>query len=155
METVYTSDISWIFGIIIFSLLLSLVGIASSVFLGLCVYSDARFKNVKNPAMWGLLSGFLGWIPAIIYLVIRSQQSPKPCQRCFDLLPPGAVFCNICGTPVYQPGPEELAVFDKRRKRFLILWIASYVLTIVAVFFFIGFIFYWVNDMVNTGNYYN
>ena len=134
--------------ILLFALFLFLIEIASGVFLGLCVYNDAQYKGVKNPSMWGLLSGFLGWIPAVIYLAMRSQQSAKRCERCFAPLLPGAAACAACGLPVYSSAPEQSETFHKRSKTFLILWIVSISLVLVATIGLLVYVFSTMNSII-------
>ena len=63
-------------------LLISLVlAIGSQVMLALCIYNDAKARGDQNAVLFAVLSGVLGIIPAIIYLVLRCRASP----RCFPL----------------------------------------------------------------------
>ena len=50
-------------GFIVVIILVSRLGIAAQVLLGLATYYDAKARGNSDPAMWGLLVGILGWIP--------------------------------------------------------------------------------------------
>lgn len=86
--------------IIFLACLLSIIGIAERVLLGLAAYNDARAKSNTDAVMWGLLVGFLGLIPGIIYLCIRnSARRYTVCQNCsfaHDATDPN---CPKCGAP--------------------------------------------------------
>ena len=47
-------------GMLVWVLLLLVIGVLESVFLGLCVYNDARLRQNENAALWGVLSGVFG-----------------------------------------------------------------------------------------------
>ena len=132
-------------------LLLPLLLIASAVFFGLAAYQDAKSLNRTDATMWGLLIGFLGLIPGIIYLCIR-KNAPRPtpmqqvCVNCRTPLYPGAQQCPACGAtqpppmypaPAYYPqaflSPEQCAVHHRLAKKFLIAAIILFCCAIVAI----------------------
>ena len=53
--------INALMGFIVVIILVSLLGIAAQVLLGLATYNDAKARGNSDPAMWGLLVGILGW----------------------------------------------------------------------------------------------
>lgn len=138
-------------GFSILGLVASLVSLAASVFLGLAVYYDAKSWNSDSAVMWGLLCGILGFIPAIIYLVIRSSsKSQIKCPRCRNKLPVGTQICYICQTPIQQmvqPSEAETLLYKKRAKLFLILMIVFNVLLIISIVMM--FVFMFTNVMKN------
>lgn len=113
---------------------LSLLSIASSVFLGLCVYNDARAHCNSNAVMWGVLSGFF-WIAAVVYLCMRSSAKSVSCLRCYQIYPSTFPACPTCGLPspnAYRIGtPQQQEQWKKRCRLFLILYIVATVLTTI------------------------
>lgn len=139
---------SMFWGMGIFAFLLTIVSVLSSVFLGLAVYNDAKSWNCDNAVMWGLLSGIIGFIPAIVYLVIRSDAKGKvKCPRCGNKLPVGMQFCPLCQTPIglilAVNEAEELRLKNKA-KNYLIFMIICIVLTIILS---IAFMSFWITGM--------
>lgn len=128
-----------LFGIlyqILFTLLGALVcSVCSSIFLGLCVYYDARFRADSSAALWGVLSGFF-WIAALVYVIVQlcTKNKPLVCVRCRALLARESLSCPYCGMPVLVGGlPMTPALREqcrRRRKIFLILYI---VFTLAAI----------------------
>ena len=123
---------------LLFGLIIMTVSILASVFLGLCVYNDALSNSRTDGVMWGLLCGFLGFIPAIIYLVIRKNNSAMtPCPGCG--YPSVSQMCNCpnCGAqkPLWPPVNAYTEEKKKKSKNFLIttivMWAASIVIGIV------------------------
>lgn len=132
--------------------LCSAVGILGSVFLGLCVYNDARMRRNENAAMWGVLSGVFN-IAALIYLILAMTSKNQPAAACVRHLP-------LSGTPASpfagQPAPvlplEEAEAYRKRRTRYLVLWIVMMVLG-VLLGIVLGFTL--VGEMLSTGYYWD
>ncbi|CZT56257.1 hypothetical protein BN3661_01276 [Eubacteriaceae bacterium CHKCI005] len=120
-------------------LLISLVlAIGSQVMLALCIYNDAKARGDQNAVLFAVLSGVLGVIPAIIYLVLRSNSGPDTalmCPNCGVVLPQGASHCPNCGMPHPKARiiPPDADVRSKRAKGLLIGWIVSLVLSIVLI----------------------
>ena len=94
------------------------------VMFALAAYNDAMAKGSSDATMWGLLIGFLGLIPGIIYLCVRSTQQRKVCcMRCglwhnaFDPV------CPRCGTPT-PAAPQQfnpyIQIYEAKAKKFLI-----------------------------------
>ncbi len=126
----------------------SVLAIAASVFLGLCVYYDAKARRDSNAALWGVLSGFFN-IAALVYIIVKLAVKEKPiyCMRCGRPFPKSLSVCPSCGTPVfgaYAPGMNDPALLEKwktRRSVFLILFITAYIVSFVLIFVLVfGFI---------------
>ena len=118
--------------------LYSLMWIGSTLLLAFCVYNDALYRRVDNPVMWAVLSGFFN-IVALIYIIIQvsKKQQPMRCMQCGDFLAPGSQHCQRCGRSLMVLSSEEMAGYNKRRRLFLWLWIASQVVSFIFVFVFL------------------
>ena len=120
---------------LVFMVLLMLLSAAAAVFLGLSVYNDARYRCNGNAVMWGVLSGFFG-IAAIVYLCVRSSEKFVTCLQCRQTYPSDFPACPTCGLPspnLYRLGtPEQREKWKKRRILFLILFIVTIALAILA-----------------------
>jgi len=57
-----------------------LLGLGIAFALAYIVYRDAKKNNVENPALWGLLTFFLGLIGLIIYFVAIKPDAVKKAQ---------------------------------------------------------------------------
>ena len=121
-------------------LLLSLAGIGLSVFMGLFVYNDAKARGVEMALLFGLLTGFLGLIPWIVYLAMRKSMSRPQfaCAACGQAVPNGLQMCPACGSAQMLPlGVVDTAAYAKRARLFRNLGIAfacaTGVLTILCV----------------------
>ncbi len=128
----------------VMSVVISLLSIASHVLLALCIYNDAKSRGDQNAVLFAVLSGVLGLIPAIIYLVIRSTSGPGTalmCPNCGVVLPQGSFNCPNCGMPHPKARitPPDAPIRSRRAKGLLIGWIVSYALTIVLTI--VGFVF--------------
>ena len=84
--------------IIIIAIFLVIAAILAQIFLGLAVYHDAKSKGNSSAGMWGVLTGVFGWIPAIIYLCVRSSASQRiiQCTTCGFAIPASAPGCPNC-----------------------------------------------------------
>lgn len=83
-----------------FICILALISLAVHILLGLAAYDDARAKSNPDAVMWGLLIGFLGLIPGIIYLCIRnSARGYTVCTNCGFGHPATDLNCPKCGAP--------------------------------------------------------
>lgn len=71
-------------GFIVMIVFVCLAGVAAQVLLGLATYNDAKARGNNDPVMWGLLVGFLGWIPGIVYLCLRNNNANRlmTCPQC-------------------------------------------------------------------------
>ena len=127
------------FGFIIFMALYTILLCAGKVFLGLAVYNDAKARNMDTATMWGVLTGFFVLIPAIIYLVIRSDnKNSVRCPRCTAQIFNGMPVCPVCQLPVTMIpslNPAEIAKRKKSAKGFLI---ASIILIVMGYVCFFG-----------------
>jgi uncharacterized BrkB/YihY/UPF0761 family membrane protein len=141
---------------LLYVLLLSVVSIASVVFLGLSVYNDARVRCNSNAVMWGVLSTFF-WIAAIIYLCVRSSQKFVTCLQCRQVYPANFPACPTCGLPspnAYLMGtPEQQERWKKRRRLFLILFIVALALTIIAGIVLFGWYFTSIMDITQSSQH--
>ena len=120
--------INALMGFIVVIILVSLLGIAAQVLLGLATYNDAKARGNSDPAMWGLLVGILGWIPGIVYLCGFAHRVAEP-------------FCPQCHVqnPYSAPFQNPLAAQQAHRAKLLLIWgIVAYVavilLAIISVF---------------------
>ncbi len=132
--------------VIFFIIIIVLAGIASvvgQILLALAVYHNAKSRCNPNPAMWGLLTGFLGWIPAVIYYVTRDSARNRLiiCPQCQATHPICFAHCPQCGAqnsyaqPFLNPYTEQEA---KQSKKLLIAAIVLLGASVIA--FFIAFI---------------
>lgn len=129
-------------------LLVSILGMAGNVFLGLAVYNDAQYHQNDYAMLWGVLSGFFP-ICALIYVIVKASTKPKAvlCLRCGCQVPRGYPACPRCGQPMALPplAPEIADNYRKRRRLFLTLWIVSMavviLVSIVVSIVFVGDIF--------------
>ena len=91
--------------IIIIAIFLVIAAILAQIFLGLAVYHDAKSKGNSSAGMWGVLTGVFGWIPAIIYLCVRSSASQRiiQCTTCGFAIPVSAPGCPIVIMQILLP----------------------------------------------------
>ncbi|MGX8701344.1 hypothetical protein [Caproiciproducens sp.] len=124
-------------------ILVSLPALAARVLFALAAYSDACAKANPDALMWGLLIGFLGLIPGVVYLCIRnSSRNYLVCPNCgfrhyfYDAV------CPRCGAPNQpQQNRNPLAGEQARRaKLFLTIAVALTGVTILAVMVFTVFV---------------
>lgn len=118
-------------------MVVTLVQAAGGVFLGLCIYNDARLRRDPNPKMWAVLSGFLP-VVGLIYVIVRNithYQVPAFCIRCGTSLAGGYLVCPRCGMPAEAPSSwpaEQEARLRKRRRLYLILFIVLYAIAVTG-----------------------
>lgn len=109
---------------LLYAAILGLAGLAARILFGLAAYNDAMSKNNQEAVMWGLLIGFLGLIPGIIYLCIRnSQQRSVCCPKCGYWHRPFDPVCPRCGQPtqpMQQPMNPYMQVYASKAKKQLI-----------------------------------
>lgn len=129
----------YIMGAVFCMLIMIVCLVLCSVFLGLCVYYDAKSKMNPSATVYGVLCGLFGLIPLIVYLAVRNQSdSSIECPQCkarvFRYMPRCPV-CNLdIGSLQYYPSPF-IQGYKNKRKVFLILTIVTLVLSIAL---FIG-----------------
>ena len=101
-----------------------LAGLAERILFALAAYNDAMAKGSADATMWGLLIGFFGLIPGIIYLCVRgSQQRKVCCQKCGFWHNAFDPVCPRCGEPnptVAQPANPYEQHYAERAKKLLI-----------------------------------
>ena len=121
------------------TIFISLLGIGSNLLLAFCVYYDAMYRRSENAVLWAVLSGFFN-IAALVYIIVQVTKKPQPmrCMQCGEFLVPQSQFCQRCGRPLYVPSQEQLAVYDKRRRLFLWLFIASMALIVIGTILLVG-----------------
>ena len=130
-------------GFIVMIVFVCLAGVAAQVLLGLATYNDAKARGNNDPVMWGLLVGFLGWIPGIVYLCLRNNNANRlmTCPQCGFVHRVAEPFCPQCRVqnPYSAPFQNPLTQQQAHRAKMLLIWaVVAYaaviVLTLVAVF---------------------
>ena len=83
----------------------------------MAAYNDAISKGSGDATMWGLLIGFFGLIPGIIYLCVRNSQQRKVCcLKCGFWHSVFEPVCPRCGEPNQTPPPVNSISAALRRK---------------------------------------
>lgn len=91
-------------GVILMITLMGLLTVAQRVLFALAAYHDACSKSNPDAVMWGLLIGFLGFIPGIIYLCVRnSSRRFTICSNCGCSHYAYDINCPRCGAPNQNP----------------------------------------------------
>jgi ribosomal protein L37E len=108
--------------------------IAVRVLFAMAAYNDALSKMNQNALMWGLLIGFVGLIPGIIYLCVRNNSASKfiLCRRCGFTYFRGYMNCPKCGEPNLN-GQDLNPLSEQQRKRAEKLCIAAGVLIALEI----------------------
>lgn len=90
-----------VISIVALYLLVIVASIAAHVLFAVAAYNDARSKMNQNALMWGLLIGFLGAIPGIIYLCVRNNPLREfvTCMKCGATYHGAYTNCPRCGEP--------------------------------------------------------
>nr|WP_319489563.1 hypothetical protein [uncultured Caproiciproducens sp.] len=121
-------------GVVLIMLTISLLALASRVLFALAAYHDACAKSNPDAVMWGLLIGFLGLIPGIIYLCVRnSSRSFVACPNCgfrhyfYDM------NCPRCGAPNQNSTQNANPMAAQQAHRAKVLFIIAIVLTGVVI----------------------
>lgn len=117
-------------------------GLGSQILFAFAVYYDAKAKNNSDPVMWALLTGFLGIIPAIIYLCMRGKESDRLiyCPQCgisHKISLPNCPQCGIVNTYAAPFIGPQVDIWKKRAKLCLIWGIILFVLIFLFIFLFI------------------
>lgn len=132
---------------VVFIVVVSLIGIAAQVLLGLATYNDAKARGNSDPVMWGLLVGILGWIPGIVYLCVRNNPANRPlnCPQCGFVHRMADPCCPQCQAqnPYSAPFQNPLAPQWAHRAKLLLIWAivayaATILVTIILVFAFVS-----------------
>ena len=110
-------------GFIVMIVFVCLVGVAAQVLLGLATYNDAKARGNNDPVMWGLLVGFLGWIPGIVYLCLRNNNANRlmTCPQCGFVHRVAEPFCPQCRVqnPYSAPFQNPLTQQQAHRAKLL------------------------------------
>ncbi|NLJ31248.1 MAG: hypothetical protein GX424_06600 [Clostridiales bacterium] len=132
-ESVFFTHIAgflWIIGLMILLLF------AERVLIALAAYFDANSKGNRDALMWALLIGFLGPIPAIIYLFVRnSGKTYVVCPNCglsHWIHDPNCPRCGAPNTAQTMPANPYQEQQAHRAGMFLIFGVILFVLAIVA-----------------------
>ena len=115
-----------------------IAAVVGQILLALAVYHNAKSRCNPNPAMWGLLTGFLGWIPAVIYYVMRDSARNRlmVCPHCQAAHPVCFSHCPQCGAQNSYSEPFSNPYTQQEAKTSKNLLIAAIVL--LGVSFLVG-----------------
>lgn len=116
---------------------------AERVLFGLAAYHDARSKENPDALIWGLVVGFIGVIPGIVYLCVRNtSRRLTACKNCGFLHDAADLCCPRCGacTEGMQNQAEDpyAPVMAHQAKR---EFIAAAILVGVVAFILISLLF--------------
>lgn len=126
----------WLIGLV------ALFGLAQQVLFGLAAYNDARAKGNPDAVMWGLLVGFLGLIPGIIYLFVRnSNHSYVVCQSCGFTHMASDFSCPKCGAPGAAPNQYANPLVAEQAHRARVLLIIAIILFVISIILSLIFAF--------------
>lgn len=126
--------------------ILTLAFLAERILFALAAYHDALGKGNQDAAVWGLLIGFLGLIPGIVYLCVRtSGRKMTACPKCGFLHYASDFRCPNCREPgpaAHKPENPEAANFAAKAKNELIAAIvvvgAGFVILIAGILFVVA-----------------
>ena len=120
-------------GIVFLLSIIGLVAIAERVLIGLAAYNDACAKGNPDAVMWGLLIGFFGLIPGIIYLCIRnSGRQYTMCGNCGLRHFAMDSNCPRCGTPNVPPYANPYVLQQAHRAKVLLI-VAVFLIAFVVI----------------------
>lgn len=124
-------------------LLLFLLYLTEHVLFALAAYHDAQAQGNPDALIWGLAVGFLGLIPGIVYLCVRSSgRRVVRCANCGFPHDASDFCCPKCGEKnpaAAQANPYEQALAARAKKEMVggIAVIAvGILLTIFVMMFF-------------------
>lgn len=79
--------------------LFTLIALAASIALGVYIYRDANKRNMDG-TFW-LLIVCVSWVVgAVVYLIVRDDNSAVECPNCNTVVKGNNAFCPKCGTEV-------------------------------------------------------
>lgn len=125
--------------------LLSLLFVAQRALFGLAACHDAQAMGNPDAVIWGLAVGFLGMIPGIVYLCVRSSgQRLVRCRNCGYPHDAADYCCPKCGekNPEASGADPYAPVLQMRVRRELtggIVVVGVGVLLAVLMIVFFGF----------------
>jgi len=96
-------------------LLMLLGALGAWVLAAVAVYNDAKAGWDGSAVMWGLLVGFLGLIPLIIYLAMRSGRRSRRCPQCGMFSNVAYPYCPYCAR-IFTPYDADPATEPHRRR---------------------------------------
>lgn len=136
----------------------SLLFLAERILFGMTAYYDAVSKGSGEATMWGLLIGFFGPIPGIIYLCVRnSPQRRACCPKCGFWHSVYEPACPRCGEPNPMTPPpinpyQQLAA-ERARKLLIAAIICIGVGIIIAIVGTAAFCVFVTSNAVSYGTY--
>lgn len=114
--------------------LVALLSLTERVLFALAAYYDAKAKSNPDALMWALLIGFLGFIPAIIYLVVRnSGKAYVTCPSCGLSHMSSDFACPRCGAPTPAPNPNANPFAAEQAHRAKVLMIVGFIVLAVTL----------------------
>ena len=127
--------------IVLIFAIVSLLGITERVLFAVAAYNDACAKSNRDAVMWGLLIGFLGLIPGIIYICVRnSGHEFVNCPACGFVHSTRDSNCPKCAAPnpICDQNANPLAAQQQHRAKILftvaLVFLGVAVLASVAMF---------------------
>lgn len=103
-------------------------------FLGNAVYKDATENQDKNAGLWAILVIMFGWIPLIIYVIMRYQREKEMtiCPHCQNLVSKKFPVCMFCKQPINN-GPQKPIISEEVKKNLIIAAVAFMIDKILLV----------------------
>lgn len=114
----------------------SFLPMISHVLFAVAAYYDAKAKLNQNALMWGLLIGFLGLIPGIVYLCVRNNPAQEfvRCAKCGATYHGAYMNCPGCGEPNFMNVQYLNPFVEQQKHRAKVLCIIASVLLGLTVF---------------------
>lgn len=113
--------------------------LAEHILFGLAAYHDALARENPDALLWGLAVGFLGFVPGIVYLCVRSSaRRLVRCSSCGYLHDAFDFCCPKCGErnpSAAQENPEAQFLAARAKKEL----IGGIILFAAGIFFLILF----------------
>ena len=82
-----------------FSILSKLILWAATIAVGVYVYRDANKRNM-NSTLWLIIICVSWVVGAVVYLIVRDDDSAVECPNCQTVVKGNNAFCPKCGTEV-------------------------------------------------------
>ncbi len=102
-------------------------------FLGNAVYKDATENQDRNAGLWAILVIIFGWIPLVIYIIMRYQKEKEmiSCPHCGNIVSKKFPVCMFCKQPINK-GKKKPIISDEV-KRNLIIATAAFIIHKILV----------------------